>query len=104
MSALPYLATLAVVIAISRRGRKGPTAPSSLGSVRAGPVMAGDYRPINCYVCAIRLCSGSVTAISVIGEKGDRVHLYEPKFVLAALCHLSVNNPPIDAISSPLAP
>ena len=31
MSALPYLATVAVLIAISRRGRKGPTAPASLG-------------------------------------------------------------------------
>jgi len=58
--------------------------------------MAGEYRSINCYVCAIRLCSGSVTAISVIGAKGDRVHLYRPKFVLAAL------QPPQDRLLSKL--
>ena len=32
MSALPYLATVAVLIAISRRSRKGPAGPASLGS------------------------------------------------------------------------
>jgi ABC-type uncharacterized transport system permease subunit len=32
MSALPYLATVVVLIAISRRGRKGPAAPASLGA------------------------------------------------------------------------
>jgi len=66
------------------------------GRVRAGPVMAGEYRPINCYVCANRLCSGIVTAISMIGAKGDWVHLYRPKFVLAAL------QPPQDRLLSKL--
>jgi ABC-type uncharacterized transport system permease subunit len=32
MSALPYLSTVAVLIEISRRGRKGPAAPASLGA------------------------------------------------------------------------